>query len=134
MSYKDVDPSEADRQLTEETIKQWRDRRVERLALEAQANVLKKSEQAMKSWLIQVFQQQEYEGVVIGQRITGLATREVHSVTDKEAFVRYIYDWEAIDLLQFRVSEAAILEREDIGQPVPGTEVVEVYDLYDRKA
>jgi hypothetical protein len=134
MSYKDVEPKEADRQLTEETIKAWRDKRVERLALEAEANQLKKSEQDMKSWLIQVFQSQLYEGMVIGQRITGLSTREVHTVSDKEAFVRYIYDWEAIDLLQFRVSESAILEREDIGQPVPGTEVVEVYDLYDRKA
>lgn len=134
MSYLDVTPTEADRQLTEEVIRKWREQRVLRLAKEAEAAVLKKSESAMKSWLIQVFQQQKYEGLVIGQRITGLTTREVHSVVDKQAIVDYIYEHQAIDLLQFRLSEGAILEREDNGIPVPGTELVETYDLFDRKA
>lgn len=134
MSYADVTPLEADRILVEQTIKAWRERRAERLAKEAEAKVLQKSETAMKSWLIEVFKAQHYEGMVIDQRITGLNTREVYTVTDREAVTQYIYDWQALDLLEFRVSQRAIQEREDIGQAVPGVELVETYDLFDRKS
>lgn len=134
MSYRDMLPIEADRILTEETIKLWRAKRVERLAKEKEAEILEKQEKEMKSWLIAVFQEQKFEGMVIDQRITGLSKREVHIVEDREAFIQYIYDNEAIDLLQFRISEGAINEREENGITVPGVDVAEIPDLFDRKA
>lgn len=134
MSYRDMLPIEADRILTEETIKLWRAKRVERLAKEKEAEILEKQEKEMKSWLIAVFQEQKFEGMVIDQRITGLSKREVHIVEDREAFIQYIYDNEAIDLLQFRISEGAINEREENNITVPGVDVAEIPDLFDRKA
>jgi len=125
---------EATRPQVEEAIVAWRETRAQRLEAQRIVDAMQKEESALKSWLISVFQQQAFEGMVINQRITGLSTREVHSVVDKAAFVQYVYDWEAIDLLQFRLSETAVREREDIGQPVPGLEIVEAFDLFDRKA
>lgn len=134
MSYKDMQPIEADRILTQETIRLWRAKRVERLAKEHEAEKLKDQETEMKSWLIAVFKEQKYEGIMIEQRVTGLSEREVHIVEDREQFVKYIYENEAIDLLQFRPAEGAICEREEAGEAVPGTSVVKTYDLFDRKA
>jgi hypothetical protein len=132
--YGEVDPKDAHRQLVEDAIVEWRETRAQRLEAQRIVDAMQKEESKLKSWLIAVFQAQAFEGMVINQRITGLSTREVHSVTDKAAFVQYVYDWEAIDLLQFRLSETAIVEREDIGQAVPGLEIVEAFDLFDRKA
>jgi hypothetical protein len=134
MSYKEMQPVEADRQLTEETIKAWRAKRAERLAKQKETDILEKQEKDMKSWLIAVFQEQKFEGMLIDQRITGLSTREVQIVEDRAAFIEYIYENEAIDLLQFRVNEGAIAERVQAGEVVPGTNTVDVNDLFDRKA
>jgi len=129
-----ISPDQANRKDVEKRIVEWRTRRAERLEAQRVVDAMQKEESALKSWLIAVFQAQAYEGMVIDSRITGLSTREVHSVTDKEAFVDYIYENQAIDLLQFRLSETAIVAREDAGFEVPGTEIVEAFDLFDRKA
>ena len=134
MSYLVIQPNEATRVEVEETIQAWRDQRAIRLAKEQEAAQLKKSETAMKSWLIEVFKAQQYEGMVINQRITGLSTKEVYTVLDKEAVTDYIYENQALDLLEFRISQRAIQEREDVGEIVPGLDLVETYDLFDRKA
>lgn len=134
MSYLVIQPNEATRVEVEETIQAWRDQRAIRLAKEQEADQLKKSETDMKSWLIEVFKAQQYEGMVINQRITGLSTKEVYTVLDKEAVTDYIYENQALDLLEFRISQRAIQEREDVGEIVPGLDLVETYDLFDRKA
>lgn len=127
-------PAEASRAEAEAMITAWREKTAARLAADKVAEKLKHKEQEMKSWLIDVFLKQKFEGIVINGRITGLNPHDVHNVTDRAAFIQYIYDKGAIDLLQFRISDAAIFLREDLGETVPGTEKVEVYNLFDRKA
>jgi hypothetical protein len=134
MAFKEVPPKEATRPQTEKVIKEWRAKRAERLAADHVAAELKKDEVAMKSWLVAVFREQRFEGMVIGGRITGVSPKDIHVIEDREAFINYIYETDAIDLLQFRVSETAIVEREILGITVPGTRKEEVYDLFDRKA
>lgn len=129
-----TDPQDATRTEVEQTIVQWRETRAQRLEAQRIVDAMQKEESALKSWLIAVFQAQAFEGMVINQRITGLSTREVHTTVDKTALVDYIYENEAIDLLQFRLSETAIVAREAEGVEVPGLEIVEAFDLFDRKA
>jgi hypothetical protein len=130
----EIAPSEAARVQVQDAIIQWRDKRAQRLEAQRIVDAMQKEESALKSWLIAVFQAQAFEGMVINQRITGLSTREVHTTVDKTALVDYIYDNQAIDLLQFRLSETAIVAREAEGLEIPGLEIVEAYDLFDRKA
>src|SRR6187402_3526066 len=115
MGFRDVTPEEASRKLTEDVIKQWRDKRQERLAKDREAEILKKQETELKSWLIEVFKKQKYEGMMIDQRVTGLSTKEIRIVTDRESFIKFIYENEAIDLLQFRPVDSAIAAREEEG-------------------
>jgi len=129
-----VSPLDADRYMAENVIQAWRNKKAERLAADKVANTLKEQETAMKSWLIAVFREQQFEGMVIDHRITGLSDREVHVVEDKEKFVQYMLEEGAIDLLQFRLADGAIFEREDVGVTVPGLRKETVYDLFDRKS
>lgn len=134
MDFNAIVPIEATRVQTEEVIQLWRAKRAERLAADKVVEALKKDESAMKSWLISVFLAQKFEGMVIDGRITGVNPKEVHVVEDREALITYIYDHEAIDLLQFRLSDGAAFAREEDGETVPGLRKEEVYDLFDRKA
>jgi hypothetical protein len=129
-----VAPLDADRYMAEKVIQAWRDKKVERLAADKKAAALKEQETAMKSWLIDVFSAQMFEGMLIDHRITGLSDREVHEVEDREAFVNYLIDNRALDMLQFRISDPAIFAREDMGIDIPGIKKRTVYDLFDRKA
>jgi hypothetical protein len=134
MGFRDVLPKEADRILMQDTIQQWRSTRAQRLEMDKQAKLMKRRELEIKSWLIEAFKEQLYEGIMIDQRITGLSKKEISIVEDRAAFINYIYENEAIDLLQFRISESAIKERQENGEDVPGVSESEVYDLFDRKA
>lgn len=129
-----VFPTEATREETEEVIKAWRVRREERYEADRVAKNLKEKENQLSSWLLEVFKQQKFEGMLIGGRITGLNAKSVPVVEDKEQFCKYILEEEALELLQFRISTSAIQEREENGVSVPGIEHIEVYDLFDRKA
>ncbi len=134
MGFESVLPIDAPRSLVEQTIVAWRDQRERRLALDKVAAAALKEETELKEWLIAVFRGQKFEGMVIGGRITGVSPKEVQVVEDREAFINFIYENKAIDLLQFRASQSAIDERIAEGIEVPGTRVEEVYGLYDRKA
>jgi len=133
MEHENIAPSEAERPAVESVIKAWRLKRAERLALSKEVDALQKEETAMKSWLINAFTSQQYEGMVIDQRFTGLTEREIHSVTDREALQEFILENDALDILQFRISDAAIFEREGAGIVVPGVQLVTIADLSDRK-
>lgn len=127
-------PEEATREPLEELIKWWRAKREERLAAEKLAAQIKKDEDAFKSFILEAFKQQKFEGMLIGGRTTGLTTKSVAIVKDKEALVKHILASGEIDLLQFRLATGAVDERRDNDVEVPGTEYIEVYELFDRKA
>lgn len=129
-----MNPETATRQEVEGCIKAWREARTQRLELDRKAAVAKKSEDSYKSFLIEAFRQQKLEGMLIDGRVSGLATKEIPVVEDKEAFMSYIRETGSLELLQFRLSAPAVAEREEAGVEVPGIGKMETYELFDRKA
>ena len=129
-----TDPMTAERPLIEEAILEWRGLNTDRLDAEHEATALKEKETALKLWLVDVFNKQKLEGMLIGGRLTGCTSREVHNVTDRIALIDYIYDNRALDVLQFRITDAALFAREEEGEVIPGVSKVDVYGLFDRKA
>jgi hypothetical protein len=126
-------PSEAPRDLVETLIVRWREVRQARLDAEKVAQKLQDKETAFKSFLLETFHEQKLEGMLIGGRSTGLSSKTVPIVADKEKLLAYIKKTGELDLLQFRLSNKAVDDRRDNGVAVPGTEYKDVYDLFDRK-
>ena len=124
---------EATREQAQEMITLWRAQRAKRLEENRIMEDSKKKEQAMYSWLLEVFKQQKYEGMMIGGRVTGLADKEIPYVEDKEAFLKYMKETGELDLLEFRMAKGAVEERFANGVEVPGVAHMTVYDLFDRK-
>lgn len=124
----------ATRDQTEQVIKAWREKRAARLEANRVTEALKEEETKMSSWLLEVFKQQKFEGMLIGGRITGLSDKSVPAVSDKEALMQYIRETGELDLLQFRLSTGAVGERTQNGVKVPGTEYITVHELFDRKS
>lgn len=129
-----VPVAESPRDLYEKVIVQWRAMRAKRLELERQAKSAQEAETAFKSYAIEVCRAQKLEGVLIDGRITGLNTRSVATVSDKEELIKFIRSTGDIALLQFRLATGTVDEYKESGKAVPGTSYVDVYDLSDKKA
>lgn len=127
------DPKEASRSDVEQAIMAWRGYRQQRLVVESEAKRIKEREDFYKSYVLEAFKQQKFEGMIIGGRITGLSTRSVPAVEDKEALVAHILETGQLDLLQFKISTEAVKARWQEDLEVPGVGETEVYDLYDRQ-
>lgn len=130
----DIPPSAATRKEVEQVIRDWRSQRDVRLALDKQAAQAKAIESMMRQWLIDAMVSQEYEGVVIDGKITGVSTKEVPDVIDKDEYLDYVRTTGELDLLQFRPAVGAIRLRLEDGIEVPGVALKEVPDLFNRKA
>lgn len=129
-----TNPAEADRKTVEQAIKDWREARDARLELDRKAAKLKSVEDVLKSFLLEAFKQQKLEGMLIGGKVTGLTTKNIPIVEDKEKFLNYMRETGELDLLEFRLSAAAVRVRAEEGVEVPGIGEMETYDLFNRKA
>jgi len=129
-----VPVAEAPRDMYEKVITQWREMRAKRLELERLAKSAQHAETAFKSYAIEVFRAQKLEGVMIGGRITGLNTRPVATVSNKEELIKFIRETGDLALLQFRLATGTVDEYKGDGKEVPGVEYIDVYDLTDKKA
>lgn len=124
---------QATREQTEAVIVAWRKQRAKRLEQNRIMEASKKIEISLSSWLLEVFKQQKFEGMLIKGRITGLSDSEVPIVEDKEAFMNHIKATGELELLQFRLGVGAVNERTEAGVKVPGIAFIKVYDLFDNK-
>src|SRR5690554_5611324 len=129
-----TNPAEADRNTVEQAIKDWREARDARLEMDRKAAKLKSVEDGLKSFLLEAFKQQKLEGMLIGGKVTGLTTKRIPIVEDKEKFLSYIRETGELDLLQFRLSPEAVRVRAEEGVEVPGIGEMDTYDLFNRKA
>lgn len=129
-----INPAEADRKTVEQAIKDWREARDARLELDRKAAKLKSVEDVLKSFLLEAFKQQKLEGMLIGGKVTGLTTKRIPIVEDKEKFLSYIRETGELDLLQFRLAPEAVRVRAEEGVDVPGIGEMDTYDLFNRKA
>jgi hypothetical protein len=127
-------PSEATRSEIEQAVTEWRAVRAERLAAEKVADAIKQRETQLKEFFVQAMLSQKYEGVVINERQTYVRTTEVPFAADRLAFEAYILETKDLSLLQFRPAVGAIREHMLAGETIPGIELVETYDLGDKKA
>lgn len=129
-----ITPGEADRKLYESIVVKWRAMRAKRLELERLAKAAQSAETAFKSYAIEVCRAQKLEGVLIDGRITGLSTKSVAAVSNKEELIKFIRETGDLSLLQFRLATGTVDEYTENDREVPGVEYIDVYDLSDRKA
>ena len=129
----DTNPEQATRAEIETAVVAWRATREQRLAKEKEAAKIKDREQELRLWLVEAMSSQKYEGVVINDRITTVAVKEVYIVEDQQALADYILETRELDLLQFRLSTSAVALRAEAGVTVPGTGTMRQFDLSDRK-
>ena len=127
-------PSDATRNEIEGAVAQWRALRAERLVAEKVAEEIKKAENAYKDFIVAAMRDQHYEGIVKDGRMTYVRTTQVPSATNRQEFENYILEQRDLSLLQFRPAVGAIKERLEAGGSVPGIEMLETYELGDRKA
>jgi hypothetical protein len=100
--------------------------RAARLAADKVAEELKHKETVLKTQLIEAMQAQNLSVAGNAKVFFTLRTKTREQVVDWESFYEYIKQNDAFDLLQRRVNEAAIREREG---EVPGVEQYEYPDL-----
>ena len=130
----DTLPEDATRQQIEAAIVEWRDIRQQRLDMDKIAAKLKEQEQKLKDFVISAMRLQVYDGVVIGGRVTRVTEKEVPIAGDRQEIEKYVYEHQALDILQFRLSSTAIAERMGAGETIPGVEFMSTYDLSDKKS
>jgi hypothetical protein len=128
-----LDPETATRQELEAALRQWRDLRESRLAQDKISAKLKEQEDAARENIIATMQHQLYDGVVIGERVMGLSTKQISIVDDAPTLTQWILDTGNLAVLQFRLSESTIAEMESAGETIPGVGKMEKFNLYDRK-
>jgi len=127
-------PAEATREQIEGAVAEWRAVRAQRLAVEKEADAIKRCETDLKNFIVLAMQSQAYEGIVKDGRMTYVRTSQVPTASDRGAFEKYILDTGDLSLLQFRPAVGAIREQMDNGVEVPGIVMMDTFDLGDRKA
>ena len=129
-----TDPMEATRVEIEAAVAQWRALRAERLAAEKVAAEIKVAETHYKDFIVAAMRDQHYEGIVKDGRMTYVRTSQVPTAHNRQEFEQYILATQDLSLLQFRPAVGAIREQMDAGVVIPGIELIETYELGDRKA
>ena len=127
-------PEEASREEVTQAVLAWRLARSARLDADKVADKLKDEELRLKRFVISAMMSQKYEGIVAGERITGVSIKDQPVVTDREALSNYILENRLLGLLQFRLAGATVKEMEEAGVVVPGVGKEQVFDLFDRKS
>lgn len=111
-----------------DTADSYHDYRTRRLALEKEARALQSRENALKAELIYAMTQGVE--IVSGRTVTLTHTQKPkHQANDWEAIHKYIYEENAIDLVQRRLTESAVTARLEDGITIPGIETVMVDDF-----
>jgi hypothetical protein len=129
-----VQPIDAPRAMLEEITLKWRDARAKRLDAQKVVDELERQEKEYKEYLVSAFLEQKFEGFVVGNRITTVTSKDIHIAEDRAAVEAWVLDNKALEVLQFRLSETAIKEREANGIVIPGIGIMKKFDLSDKKA
>jgi len=106
--------------------KEWE---IKRLALDKQSTAAKAHETAAEQLLVAQMLKQEVTAAGGHDYTATLKKKFKPTVRDWGAFNRYILENQDLSLLQKRPSEAAVAERWEAGEIVPGVEKFPVYSL-----
>ena len=117
-----------------ELVDEYISKRLERLEAARTVSILEEKEQAAKQAVIT--QMQEEKSTVFGASLgtVTLQTKVKPAAVDWVKVWQYIYDNDASDLMQRRLTEAAVKLRWEDGIEIPGVDRFTVYDLSVGKA
>lgn len=96
--------------------------RDKRLAEQKKVDEIAAEETALKNHLIENLPKSEASGVAGKLARVTVVTKQVPQVKDWDAFYRYVKKTGSFDLMQKRLTDAAIKERWEAGKEVPGVE------------
>lgn len=96
--------------------------RNKRLAEQKKVDEIAAEESALKNHIIENLPKSEASGVAGKLARVTVVTRQVPQVKDWDAFYKYVKKTGSFDLMQKRLTDAAIKERWEAGKEVPGVE------------
>lgn len=100
--------------------------RQERLAQQKIVDALEAEEKALKEHIINTLPKSETSGVAGKVARVTITSKNVPQVKDWDAFYKYVKKTGEFELMQKRLSDAAINERWEQGKKVPGVEAFNV--------
>lgn len=100
-----------------------------RLAAQKAIQVLEDEEKALKNHIIDTLPKSESSGVAGKVARVTVITKQVPQLADDDKFYAYVTKTKRFDLLQKRLSSAAIEEIWETGKEVPGVEHFQVVSL-----
>lgn len=103
--------------------------RNKRLEMQKAVDAVASEESALKNYIIDHLPKSEASGVAGRLARVTVVTKEVPQVKDWEAFYKYVKRHSAFELMQRRLSDAAVKERWESGKKVPGVESFNVVSV-----
>jgi hypothetical protein len=96
--------------------------RNKRLAEQKKVDEIAAEETALKNHIIENLPKSEASGVAGKLARVTVVTKQIPQVKDWDAFYKYVKKTGSFDLMQKRLTDAAIKERWEAGKEVPGVE------------
>lgn len=96
--------------------------RNKRLAGQKLVDEVEAEEKALKAYIIENLPKSEAAGITGKLARVTVVTKQVPQVKDWDVFYKYVKKTGAFDMMQKRLSDAAIKERWENGKEVPGVE------------
>lgn len=96
--------------------------RNKRLEMQKTVDVVAAEETALKNYIIENLPKSEASGVAGKLARVTVVTKQVPQVKDWDAFYKYVKKTGQFDLMQRRLTDAAIKERWEAGKEIPGVE------------
>ena len=96
--------------------------RNKRLTEQKKVDEIASEETALKNYIIENLPKSEASGVAGKLARVTVVTKQVPQVKDWDAFYKYVKKTGSFDLMQKRLTDAAIKERWEAGKEVPGIE------------
>ena len=103
--------------------------RQKRLAMQKEVDEVEAEEKALKEHIIQTLPKSEASGVAGKVARVTVVTKDVPQVKDWDAFYKYVSRTKSFDLLQRRLSDAAVNERWENKKDIPGVEAFTVVSV-----
>lgn len=100
--------------------------RQKRLEEQKKVDLIEAEEKALKEHIIQNLPKSEASGVAGKVARVTVVTKEVPQVDDWDSFYKYVKRTGAFDLMQRRLTEAAVKERWEAGEEIPGVKHFQV--------
>lgn len=100
--------------------------RQKRLEEQKKVDLIEAEEKALKEHIIQNLPKSEASGVAGKLARVTVVTKEIPQVEDWDAFYKYVKKTGNFDLMQRRLTDAAVKERWEAGEEIPGVKHFQV--------